>query len=189
MISLLAPELSTHPFHHDLSSTLTKNQTGIVVLTQSILLLQPTHTAQQKRQGTVLHSILNALAATLLYAGLAVILYTKMSHPGTHFKSPHAILGLITYCLLFVQATVGFTQYYTPQLYGGVENAKKIYKYHRLFGYIIFVTILVTVAAATQTDYVRGTLHIRLSAVVVTGILMLAGVLPRIKKQKFNFRE
>lgn len=46
--------------------------------------------------------------------------------PVPHFESTHAVLGLITYILLLLQAFVGFTQFFVPSLYGGEENAKKI---------------------------------------------------------------
>jgi len=95
-------------------------------------------------------------------------------------------MGLITYILLLIQATIGFTQYFVPQLYGSVDNAKKIYKYHRMSGYVILTLGLVTMAAATQTDYSKGILHIQLWAVLVASVVTLAGVLPRIKKQKLG---
>jgi len=82
---------------------------------------------------------------------------------------------------------VGVTQYYLPGLYGGVENAKAVYKYHRGSGYVLLVLGLVTVAAATQTGFNTGTLHIQLWAVVVAGVLVVVGVLPRVKKGKLGF--
>jgi hypothetical protein len=62
-------------------------------------------------------------------------------HVGTHFESPHAILGLVTYIFLFLQATVGVVQFYFPNLVGGVDNGKALYKYHRAAGYT-FVLLL-----------------------------------------------
>lgn len=152
-----------------------------------ILALEPTHTAQQKRQGTLTHASLNGLAAAALLAGLVVIEVNKFAHNGTHFESPHAILGLTTYILLLIQSVVGFTQYFTPKLYGSVDKAKSIYKWHRLSGYVILVMMLATVAAATQTPFNKNALHIKLWAVLVSSVLLLIGILPRIKKQKFGF--
>ncbi|CAL3963250.1 unnamed protein product [Diplocarpon coronariae] len=163
------------------------NSAGLLVLTQSILLLQPTHTPAQKRQGTVSHFILNNVALDALVAGLIVIEYNKMSHGGIHFVSAHAILGLVTYILLGIQALVGFTAYYVPQLYGSVENAKSLYKWHRLSGYLVLTLLLATVAAATQTDYNKNVLGIRLWAVIISSALILVGVIPRIKKQKLGW--
>jgi len=155
-------------------------------VTQAALVLQPTHTQDQKQQGTYVHFALNDLGIACLTAGLVIIELNKFGHHGTHFESPHAIMGLITYILLLIQATIGFTQYLVPQLYGGVDNAKKIYKYHRMSGYIVLTLGLATVAAATQTDYSKGILHIQLWAVLVASVVTLAGVLPRIKKQKLG---
>ncbi|KAI9827134.1 MAG: hypothetical protein M1819_007025 [Sarea resinae] len=166
---------------------LTSLQAGIVLATQGALILQPTHTSTQKRQGTNVHAVLNGVGLAALIAGLVVIEVNKIGHGGTHFVSPHAILGLVTYIFLVVQTLVGFTQYYTPSLYGGVNNAKKLYKYHRASGYVVLTLALATVAAATQTDFNKTTLHIRLWSVLVTTVLVLVGVVPRIKKQKFGF--
>lgn len=101
--------------------------------------------------------------------------------------SPHAILGLITYILFAIQAIVGITQFYFPGIYGGVDNAKSVYKYHRWSGYVILVMGLATVCAATQTDYNKGVLHVRLWAVLVASVITLVGVLPRVRRGKMGF--
>lgn len=162
------------------------NSTALLVLTQSVLLLQPTHTPEQKRKGTIAHFVLNNLAIDALIAGLVIIEYNKFAHNGTHFVSPHAILGLITYILLASQSVVGFTAYFTPKLFGSVDAAKALYKWHRMSGYLIFVLMLATVAAATQTDYNKNVLDIKLWAVLFSAALILIGVVPRIKKQKLG---
>ncbi|MCJ1246725.1 hypothetical protein MMC30_003934 [Trapelia coarctata] len=176
--SKLIPLFSPHPL---------LNSAGVLLTTQAILVLQPTHTPQQKKQGTTIHALLNGTALLSLLAGLIIIEYNKFDHEGDHFVSPHAILGLITYILLIIQALVGITQYYIPALYGGVENAKAVWKYHRMSGYLLLVMFFATIAAATQTDFNKSTLHIQLWAVVVAALLTLVGVLPRIKKQKLGF--
>ncbi|KAL8670568.1 MAG: hypothetical protein Q9224_007663 [Gallowayella concinna] len=162
------------------------NSAGILLTTQAILLLQPTHTPKQKKQGTNIHAALNLTSILTLIAGLVVIEYNKIAHSGAHFESPHAILGLITYILFFLQAIIGIAQYYTPGLFGSTEKAKSIYKYHRMSGYVLLVLSLVTVAAATQTGFNKNILHIQLWAVVVASVITLVGVLPRIKKQKLG---
>ena len=83
---------------------------------------------------------------------------------------------------------MGLTQYYTPGLYGSVDNAKSVYKYHRMSGYLLLVLSLATVAAATQTDFNKNVLHIQLWAVIVTGVILLVGLLPRIRKGKFGLK-
>ncbi|MCJ1236371.1 hypothetical protein MMC14_004352 [Varicellaria rhodocarpa] len=162
------------------------NSAAILLTTQAILVLQPTHSSKQKRNGTNIHAVLNGTSVLTLIAGLIIIEYNKIAHNGTHFVSPHAILGLITYCFFIVQALIGITQYYTPKLYGSVDNAKAIWKYHRAGGYIILVLSLATVCAATATDFNKNVLHMQLWAVIVASIITLIGVVPRIKKQKLG---
>ena len=162
------------------------NSAGVLLTTQAILVLQPTHTAKQKSQGTTVHSVLNGLGVDAMLAGLVIIEWNKISHGGTHFRSLHAILGLITYILFVMQALVGIAQYYTPSVFGSVSNAKKMYKYHRAGGYLALILSFATVAAATQTDYIRNVLHIKLWAVLVASGLVLVGILPRIKKRKLG---
>ena len=162
------------------------NSAGLLLTTQAILVLQPTHAPKQKHQGTNIHAVLNGTSVLALLAGLIIIEYNKSDHGG-HFESPHAILGLITYILFAIQAIVGITQYYTPSLYGSVDNAKSIYKYHRMSGYVLLILSFCTVAAATQTTFNKNVLHIQLWAVIVAAVITLVGVLPRIKKGKLGF--
>ena len=86
------------------------NSAAVLFFIQAILILQPTHTAKQKKQGTYTHAALNNVALLAAVAGLIVIEYNKIDHGGKHFESPHAILGLITYIMVAGQALVGITQ-------------------------------------------------------------------------------
>ncbi|KAK4548896.1 hypothetical protein LTR36_008669 [Oleoguttula mirabilis] len=163
------------------------NSAAVLFFVQGLLILQPTHTAKQKKQGTYSHAALNSTAALLAIAGLIIIEYNKISHKGAHFQSAHAILGLITYILVALQAVVGVTQYFLPGLYGGVDNAKALYKYHRAGGYLTLLVMLATVAAATQTDYNEKVLGIQLWAVVVAAVILVLGVGARIKPNKLGW--
>ncbi|CAF9913093.1 MAG: hypothetical protein ALECFALPRED_008630 [Alectoria fallacina] len=164
------------------------NSAGLLLTTQAILILQPTHAPKQKHLGTNIHAVINGTAVLSLLAAFIIIEYNKFAHAGAHFTSPHGILGLITYILFAIQAIVGITQYYTPAIYGSVDNAKAIYKYHRMSGYLLVILSFATVAAATQTGFNTGTLHIKLWAVIVAAVITLIGLLPRIKKQKLGFQ-
>ncbi|KAI9892992.1 MAG: hypothetical protein M1814_000876 [Vezdaea aestivalis] len=163
------------------------NSAGLLFIIQGILVLQPTHTKTQKINGTYLHSIFNALGISALIAGLVIIELNKNSHPETRYKSAHAILGLITYIFFFLQAIVGVAQFYVPQVLGGERYAKKVYKYHRVGGYATIVLGLAAVCATAYTDYSVGILHLQLWSLVVASLLVLAGLVPRIKKQKLGF--
>jgi hypothetical protein len=46
--------------------------------------------------------------------------------------------------------------------------------------------MLAVVAAATSTNFNKNVLHIKLWAVIVASILVLVGVIPRIKKHKLG---
>lgn len=149
--------------------------------------MQPTHTAQQKKNGTYAHAAFNNFALLTAVAGLVVIEYNKFAHNGTHFVSPHAILGLITYILIGLQAFIGVTQFFVPALYGGVDNAKALYKYHRVGGYVTLVVMLATIAAATKTTFNINVLEIQLWAVIVAALAVLVGIVPRIKLSKLGY--
>lgn len=163
------------------------NSAGILLLTQAILVLQPTHTQEQKIRGTNVHFALNLTGILALIAGLIIIEYNKGLDPSHHWKSVHAYLGVITYCLIVAQALVGFAQFYLPKaVFGSVDNAKAVYKYHRVSGYVILLLALVTISAATVTPAIKG-LGIQLWAVIVASVLVVLGTFPRIKKAKFGF--
>jgi Eukaryotic cytochrome b561 len=162
------------------------NSAALLLLAQGALILQPTHTAQQKKEGTYTHAVFNDLALAAFIAAWVVIEVNKYKNGIPHFESPHAILGFITYLLLIIQAFIGFTQYFVPSLYGGVDKAKKIYKYHRVAGYSVFTLALATVCAATQTTFNKNVFDIKLWATIVLSVIILAGIVPRIKKQKLG---
>ncbi|KAF2274637.1 uncharacterized protein EI97DRAFT_421749 [Westerdykella ornata] len=162
------------------------NSAGLLLIIQAALILQPTHTPEQKRTGTLIHASLHLVALSSLLSGLVIIEISKRDSPHGHFASPHAILGLTFYILVLIQALVGFTQYFTPNLYGGEERAKRVYKYHRLAGYVIATLGLATVCAASWTEYGGKVAGIQHWAVIVASVLVLAGVLPRVRLSKFG---
>ncbi|KAH8105370.1 eukaryotic cytochrome b561-domain-containing protein [Cristinia sonorae] len=163
------------------------NSLGIALLLESTLMLQPTSTPTQKRKGAIVHSVLNGTAFLLMYTSFVIIVVNKTKSEHRHFDSAHAVLGLITYIFIFIQATVGMVQFYMPSLVGGRESARSIYKYHRIFGYLIFVFIIATAIAVTYTDYVKYVLKIRTWFVVLCSVFILAGVLPRVQLKKLGF--
>ena len=68
-----------------------------------------------------------------------------------------------------------------------MDNAKKLYKYHRVSGYVILLVMLATVAAATQTTFNKNVLKMQLWAVVVASVITVVGIAPRIRRQKFGY--
>ncbi|KAL6908382.1 eukaryotic cytochrome b561 domain-containing protein [Trichoderma evansii] len=159
---------------------------AVLVLVQSILSLQPTHTLEQKRLGQRIHALLNLVAFLSLVAGVTIIEYNKVKNNNPHFHSVHAYLGVITTVILLLQYLVGFTMLVTPKLYGGEENAKAIWKYHRFSGYFVLLLLLATINSATATDYNKNVLKLKLWATLVLSILVVIGIYPRIQKQKLG---
>ena len=160
---------------------------AVLILVQGVLVVQPTHTAEQKRQGTYAHAAINDVGVLSAIAGLVVIEYNKFDHDAPHFDSIHGKLGLTTAILIALQAVVGITQYFLPALYGGVDNARAIYKYHRVGGYITLTLMLATVCAAWATDFNHNTLQMQLWALITASVVILVGVLPRVRLGKFGW--
>lgn len=159
---------------------------AVVLASQAILLLQPTVTAGQKRDGTRAHSVLNALALASLLSAVVIMYINKANHSAPHFASTHGKLGLATFVLLVVQGVVGIVQYYLPGLVGGEARGKALYKYHRVSGYAILLLMLVTATYGTQTDwFVQKTGHI-LPLWIVLDLFILFGIAPRIRPSKMK---
>lgn len=159
---------------------------GFLVLVQSILVLQPTQSAQQKQVGQKIHAGLNLLAFATFITGVVIIEVNKVKGGGTHFKSVHAYLGVIASIWIIVQYVVGFTMFGLPALYGGEANAKKIWKYHRMSGYFLLPFLMATIISATETDYNKNVLGLKLWAMILIMALMVVGIYPRVKKQKLG---
>ncbi|KAI8624051.1 eukaryotic cytochrome b561-domain-containing protein [Xylariaceae sp. FL1651] len=160
---------------------------GVLVLLQSILVLQPTHTGAQKQVGQKIHAGLNLLAFATFIVGVVSIEVNKFKSNGPHFHSVHGYLGVITSIWILIQYFVGFTMFGVPALYGGEANAKKIWKYHRSSGYVLLLLMMATVTSAVETDYNKNVLGLKLWAMILIFVIMIVGVYPRIKKQKLGF--
>lgn len=161
---------------------------GILAIIQSILILQPTHTPSQKRLGQKIHAGLHLVSFLALTAGVVVIEYNKFSNGLPHFHSVHAYIGIATLVVLAAQYLIGFTMWATPGLYGGEARAKAVWKYHRVSGYLVFLLLVATLLSAAKTEFVEDVLGLEFWLLAVASGLIIVGVLPRIKKQKFAFK-
>lgn len=88
--------------------------------------------------------------------------------------------------VLALQYVVGFAMWGVPGVFGGIENAKKIWKYHRVSGYLLYALILATVVSAVYTDFNVNVLDLKLWAVLVSVILIVIGVYPRLHPRKLG---
>ena len=78
-------------------------------MTNALLLLQPTHTAEQKRLGAISHGVMNSVALAAFTTAVIIILYNKAAHGAAHFTTAHGRIGLITYILLIIQVFPPYT--------------------------------------------------------------------------------
>ncbi|KAL2265434.1 hypothetical protein VTJ83DRAFT_6534 [Remersonia thermophila] len=161
---------------------------GVVAVVQAVLVLQPTFTPEAKAAGQTAHAALQALAVALLVAGAAVIEANKRAHGLPHFHSAHAYLGVATLALLALQGAFGLTIWAVPRVWGGVDQAKALWKYHRWVGYAVLISLLATVTTAAKTDYVKKVLEVKFWPVLLGVALIVAGVFPRIHPRKLGIQ-
>lgn len=69
-----------------------------------------------------------------------------------------------------------------------MDKAKAIWKYHRGAGYVVATLGLATIVAASWTTYSENVAHIQHWAVIVASVLVLVGLVPRIKLQKLGLK-
>lgn len=160
---------------------------GLFLLVQSILALQPTHTAGQKRVGQAVHAYLNLASFAAFTAGFATIYLNKERNGAEHFTSLHGALGCALTLLLWGQYLVGFTMWATPALYGGAARARSLWKWHRVGGYVNLLLLLATFCTAADTGFVRNALKIESWVFYAPMALIAVGVLPRIHTYKLGF--
>ncbi|KAK9370089.1 hypothetical protein V1509DRAFT_638255 [Lipomyces kononenkoae] len=164
------------------------NTFAVFALTQSIILVQPTSTAAEKQLGATVHGIFNLISGSAFLGALSIIFINKAAHQGVHFKSAHARLGLVTYVLLLANVLLGITQYWTPYVYGSVNRAKSLYKFHRVIGYVSLGFSFLTIAVSTATGYNKNIFGLKFT--VLTGLIIITsiGLVIRIRPQKFQFK-
>ncbi|KAJ9141949.1 Cytochrome b561 domain-containing protein 1 [Pleurostoma richardsiae] len=173
----LLPLFSPHPLLQSV---------GVLFLTEAILVLQPTWTPAEKVVGQRAHTALNLLSFLILATGVAIIEANKIVNNGEHFHSVHGYLGVATAAVLAAQYAFGFLMWGVPGVFGGLDRAKALWKYHRATGYLVYLLLLATVLSATQTPYNWNVLGIKAWAAAIAVVLIIAGVYPRIHLRKFG---
>lgn len=188
MLTLVGIGIAKHPIMlvtgHPISQA-----AGIFFLIQSILVLQPTRLAKQKTDGQRWHAIFHVFSFLSFVAGVTVIEYNKLSNGLAHFHSVHAYIGVITYGVLAFQYIFGLTMWAIPVLYGGEDNAKRMWKFHRWSGYLLLLLLLASVISATRTDYVLNVLKISTIGMSVLSATILIAVIPRISARKLGLKQ
>lgn len=175
----LIPLFSPHPLLQSL---------GVLALTEAVLVLQPTWSPADKARGARWHAWLHLLSFALFAAGVLLIEANKIRQgPASHFHSVHGYLGVAASVVLLLQYVVGLLMWAVPSALGGVDSAKRVWKYHRMSGYLLNLLLLATVLSAVRTDFNKNVLDIKMWAVAIAVALLVAGVYPRLHPRKFGF--
>lgn len=111
---------------------------GLFFLLQGLLVLQPTSTSNAKRVGLKAHQLfIFGLGLPLISIGVWIMWHVHSKPGAKHFISLHGILGGVLFIILWIQALFGLSTVYSGgQLYGSMNRAKGLWKYHRCVGYV-----------------------------------------------------
>nr|XP_019044517.1 hypothetical protein I302_06429 [Kwoniella bestiolae CBS 10118]OCF23447.1 hypothetical protein I302_06429 [Kwoniella bestiolae CBS 10118] len=150
----------------------------------------PNSTTKQTRFKTH-QSVMLGFALPLLAIGSSAMIYNKYIHGAKHFTTWHAKLGLISVLWVIAQASIGAASVWGGgKALGGEEKAKRVYKYHRLSGYLLVTLMLVTIhLAGIHSDWANGRGHtnLRILAYYVGLPLIWLGFELRSRPSKMKF--
>ncbi|WVR07376.1 hypothetical protein IAU60_004417 [Kwoniella sp. DSM 27419] len=106
-------------------------------------------------------SFMLGLALPALAIGSVAMVYNKYLHGAAHFTSWHAKFGLTAILWVLLQASIGAASVWGGgKAFGGEAKAKRVYKYHRLSGYILVTLMLITIhLAGVHSDWANGRGH------------------------------
>ncbi|EPQ25840.1 uncharacterized protein PFL1_06515 [Pseudozyma flocculosa PF-1] len=184
---LLKMPLSSLPLfgYHPLLQSL-----SLVLLVQSILVLQPTtqHDPARKLRAMQAHQVLNLGLALPLFTAGATIMWYLHDQPGSaHFISWHGILGTVAVSWAWVQAAIGAASvWFDGALLGGGARAKRIWKWHRLSGYLLLpLFFLVAALGVAETTWARNNSDAVVRVAIVAALaLAIVLVVIRLKPSK-----
>lgn len=189
LITSILYGIFTHPIIFWFAGHPIFNSLGLVFLAQALLVTQPAPlSGEHKTVGGQIHGVLNTTSVLMFLGGFSFIFYNKHSHGAEHITSWHAVFGITTYSLLAVALLVGVAQFWTPILvFGSIERAKSVYKYHRMAGYFILLLISCTILLALDSDYNNNVLHIPYWSVVPAVALVFGGLVSGLNVAKLGF--
>ncbi|KAK9457319.1 eukaryotic cytochrome b561-domain-containing protein [Dipodascopsis uninucleata] len=164
------------------------NTFGILVLIQSVILLQPISTFKDKKIGGIVHGIFNSISVVFFMIALSVVVYNKAAHNGAHFISFHSRFGLFTFVLVIMNTFGGIAQFLVPAVYSLVIKKKSMYKVHRTLGYVCLVLLIVTVVTATVTPYNTSILRLNTYVVFTIGLGTILCLATGVRPSKFQFK-
>lgn len=92
----------------------------------------PPNTASRQTRFQTHQNLILSLALPLFAVGTLAMWYNKHIHHAVHFTTWHAWAGLATVGWMLAQAAIGAASVWAGgKAFGGVDKAKKVYKWHR----------------------------------------------------------
>ncbi|OCH95575.1 hypothetical protein OBBRIDRAFT_830842 [Obba rivulosa] len=151
----------------------------------------PTSQPRTKAAGLARHQLsMLIIGFPLIFMGTFAIFYNKILHNGNHFVTWHASFGLL--CIVWIVAQIiigGGSVWFQGRLFGGFPNAKLLWKYHRISGYLLFPIMLFTAYLAGAwsswtTSHVP--LVVRLVAFIIAPAVLAISIFSRLRPSKLG---
>ncbi|KAI0736612.1 hypothetical protein C8Q72DRAFT_800723 [Fomitopsis betulina] len=165
---------------------------SIAAFTYGIVTLQPTSQPRTKAAGLSRHQ------TAMLWGGYPAILmgtlaiwWNKNVHGSHHATTWHGILGYVSVVWIVAQVFLGIASvWFDGRFFGGNRQAKLVWKYHRLSGYLLFPLLLLTAFLGGLWSHFitrNAVLPVRIILFGVAPLCVLFSVFVRIRPSKMRF--
>jgi len=165
---------------------------SISLFAYGILTLQPAIQPRTKAVGLARHQVfMLVLGFPAICLGMLAIVINKSVHSQRHFTTWHGLLGIISLSWMALQVALGGgSVWFKGRLFGGSLRAKRVWKYHRLSGYLLFPLLLTTAhLGGAWSDWSQ--LHVsdimRLLVYTIAPAALFVAVVMRIRPSKMAF--
>jgi cytochrome b-561 domain containing protein 2 len=165
---------------------------SLTLFSYGVLTLQPTSQARTKAAGLVRHQLaMIGLGIPVALLGFLAVFFTKIANDKQHFTSWHGFIGIFTLGLLAVQAIVGGgSVWFNGAMFGGNPQAKLVWKYHRLVGYVTYTLFLFTLylgGAWSHWATEHSSSFVRFIAYTLAPTALIGAVYYRVRLSKMKF--
>ncbi|KAI0781094.1 hypothetical protein BD413DRAFT_20793 [Trametes elegans] len=165
---------------------------ALVIFAYGILTLQPTSQARTKAAGLTRHQLaISALGLPAISLGTLAIVYRKSLHGSPHFTTWHGTIGIVAVAWMLVQIILGGgSVWFNGRLFGGNPQAKLVWKYHRLSGYLLFLLFLFAAhLGGAWSNWMTGNSPyvVRLLAYTLSPIVLFGAIVARLRTSKMQF--
>jgi len=162
---------------------------AVLALFIGVLQLQPSRRPKSRERGLARHQVIMlGLGAPAILIGGGFMIWNKVDHSAPHFTSWHGKFGLIALLWICVHVVVGGSiVWFDGRVFGGQTEAKKLWKWHRLSGYLLLPFLLVTIhLAGAYADWVvaHTSRPARIFVYTILPIFALGGLFLRMRRDK-----